>query len=107
MKIRRISVIAAAIAVPLVLSACGYRSPDAFEGPAVTVIDEGRTYYLPAGRVNEACYLARDFIKNTAPDGSTMFIRIPESDEPPREWYWNSNGGGRDSADDGGGDRSK
>lgn len=95
--------ILALAAALLTLSACAYRSPDAFEGPAVTIVDEGRTYYLPAAQVDEADFLARDFIKNTAADGSTMFIRVQESDEPPREWYWDSNGD-NNASDDGGGD---
>lgn len=53
--------------------------------PMVTIFENGKETRLPASQVDEASYIKRGFIKNTAADGSVILELIPKTDVPPSQ----------------------
>ena len=86
--------------IPLVLllaasvQGCATRSSGPDE-PTVTLVEKGKTRSIPERCFDEQRYLAKGYLKNTNPDGRTIYVFIPATDVPPDGTFMIGDSGGK------------
>ena len=88
----------------MLLASCADRQA---AGPTITLYESETIRRIPAGDFNEGEYLKRGYIKNTDPQGNTIYVFVPKQDFPEKPIFATmdvlNRYNGRDPNDRGGG----
>lgn len=76
MKTVRLAMLLALSGLTLLVASCADRQA----GPMVSLYEGEKIRQVPASDFNEAAYLKRGYVKNTDPQGNTIYVFVPKQD---------------------------